>query len=124
MKKEKVGNLGDLRAVRIGDRYYFSGIISYSYAGKGIESECERAAAQTRSIFHRTQGSFLQSGFSLNDIYKVTIMLNGSMDNYPGVIKAYNEFFKEIEIKPALTVFAVVGLPEGALVQIELEVVK
>lgn len=73
--------------------------------------------AQTRQALQNLKAIVEESGGTLADVSKTTVLLAGSMRHYAAVNKIYNEFFPENP--PARAAFAVAGLPAGALIEID-----
>ncbi len=71
---------------------------------------------QTQQALINIQNILIESGYSLSDVVKTTVLLS-DINYFSDMNKIYAEFFGKDE--PARAAFAVKGLPLGALVEIE-----
>lgn len=79
------------------------------FAEGGIKEE-------TRQSFRNIQNILAQAGLTLQNVVKVTVLLN-DINDFAQVNEAYAEFFSEPY--PARSAFAVQALPKGANIEIE-----
>jgi 2-iminobutanoate/2-iminopropanoate deaminase len=102
-------------AVRDGDRVYTSGQVAQDPAtGKLIEGG---VAAQTEQAFHNLEAIMSAAGKSLADVVKVNVYLT-DMQRFAEMNEVYARHF--VAPYPARTTVAVVALPLGAAVEIEM----
>ncbi len=107
-------------AVDAGDFYYFSG----QTARNGVEPLTEQnpsIALQTEKCFENLQYVMDEVGVSMNDVVKVNVYLTG-MKHFAEMNDVYK--IKFAEPYPARTCVAVLELPLGADVEIEVIVKK
>lgn len=72
---------------------------------------------QVRRVFQNLEAVLKAGGCSFDDVVKTTVFLI-SMSDFPALNEAYSEFLGKR--KPARSTVAVVALPKGAAVEIEL----
>ena len=108
--------------VKIGNHFHFSGIIPD--LDKGTTMITKSFIDQTNEVLNKMKKALKDCGLSFNDIFHVTVLLSGSMENFPQMNESYALAMNEVEIKPARKACAVAGLPFGALIEIEFEAVK
>lgn len=106
--------------IRIGDQFHFSGTLPKIGQTHPISSNIRE---QTREVLAAVEDKLRACGLTFDDLYHVTIMLAGSMDNYVEVNKIYAEVLKDVRAMPARKCFAVAALPFNALIEIEFEAV-
>ena len=73
-------------------------------------------AAQTRRVFDNVRAVLAEAGVGLGDVVKTTVYLQ-TMDDFQAMNAVYAEAFGDH--RPARSTVAVVGLPVGARVEIE-----
>ena len=73
--------------------------------------------AQLTQAMSNGEGWLRREGATLRDVIKTTVFIT-DMDDYAAVNEAYSAFFRDH--RPARSVIAVVALPMGALVEVEL----
>ncbi len=73
-------------------------------------------AAQTRRVFDNVRAVLAEAGVGLGDVVKTTVYLQ-TMDDFQAMNAVYAEAFGSH--RPARSTVAVVGLPVGARVEIE-----
>lgn len=101
-------------AVEAGNLIYFSGQIPIdSISGKIIDGDVK---AQTLQCLNNLSKVLEAAGVNSDDVVKTTVYLT-DMKDYAAVNEVYGEYFKTPY--PARTAIAVVGLPLGAKVEIE-----
>ena len=102
-------------AVRDGDRVYTSGQVAQDPAtGKLIAGDI---AAQTEQIFHNLAAIMGAAGKSLADVVKVNVYLT-DMKQFAEMNAVYAKHF--VAPYPARTTVAVLALPLGAAIEIEM----
>jgi len=103
------------QAVSVNNMLFISGQI-------GIDPESGKLAnsfeEQVRIIFRSIESIIASAGFSKEDLVKLTVYLTNDVDfNYFN--RLYEDFVKDIEIKPARSTVIVNSLPKGALIEID-----
>eukprot|EP00483_Globobulimina_turgida_P007855 UN07870 len=77
---------------------------------------------QTEQVLNKIKGILQQSGSSMNNITKITILLS-DINDFAAVNKVYADFFNKCGVDsnqlPARAAYAVAALPMGAKVEIE-----
>lgn len=73
-------------------------------------------AEQTRQALTNLQNVLAAAGSTMNEIVRTTVYLT-TMDNFAAMNAVYAEFFADT--LPTRSTVAVVGLPKGALVEID-----
>jgi enamine deaminase RidA (YjgF/YER057c/UK114 family) len=107
------------RAVRTGDRIVVSGTAVFGPDGKAVYPG--DAGAQARESLRRGLTAIESLGGRREDVIRTRIFLVAGAD-WRGPVEAHRELFAGVD--PANTTLFVHGLiPEGALVEIELEAV-
>jgi 2-iminobutanoate/2-iminopropanoate deaminase len=102
-------------AVRDGDRVYTSGQVAQDpTTGKLIEGG---VAAQTEQTFHNLETILSAAGKSLADVVKVNVYLT-DMKRFAEMNEVYARRF--VAPYPARTTVAVIALPLGAAIEIEM----
>jgi 2-iminobutanoate/2-iminopropanoate deaminase len=102
-------------AVRDGDRVYTSGQVAQDPAtGKLIAGDI---AAQTEQIFHNLEAIMTAAGKSFADVVKVNVYLT-DMTQFAEMNAIYARHF--VDPYPARTTVAVLELPLGAAIEIEM----
>ena len=102
-------------AIRSGDRVYASGQVGTEPAtGRLIDGD---VAAQTERAFNNVEAVLRAAGKSLDDVVKVNVYLT-DMRNFAAMNEVYARRFAAPY--PARTTVAVVALPLGAAVEIEM----
>lgn len=74
-------------------------------------------AGQARRCLQNLAAVLAEAGSGLDRALRLTVFLT-TMDDYPAVNEVYAEFFED-SAAPARAAVAVVGLPKGALVEID-----
>jgi 2-iminobutanoate/2-iminopropanoate deaminase len=101
------------QAIKTGDFLYLSGQLGIDRTtGKLVEG----VEKQTEQAFKNISYVLDEENLTLNDIVKVTVLLD-DIDDFATVNKVYAEQFEEPY--PARSAFAVQSLPLGGLVEIE-----
>ena len=101
-------------AIRAGDTLYLSGQVAQDPAtGKLISGD---VAAQTERIFRNIEATLAAAKLSLENVIKVNVYLT-DMTNYAAMNEVFGRQFSAPY--PARTAVAVVALPLGALVELE-----
>jgi len=112
--------------VKIGNHYYFSGVIPNVV---GIEKKPEspdNIEEQTRQVLAKIRNLLAKCGLTANDIYGVTLLLAGSTKNLSKVNEIYLELWPDHghDILPRRKAFAVEELPFGVMIEIEFEAIN
>jgi 2-iminobutanoate/2-iminopropanoate deaminase len=96
-----------------GEFLYISGQIALdldgNIVGESVEVQTEQALKSLKAILE-------DSGYSLSDVVKTTVLLK-NMDDFNAMNYIYAEFFESS--KPARAAFEVARLPKDVLVEIE-----
>ena len=101
-------------AIRAGDTLYLSGQVAQDPAtGKLIAGD---VAAQTERIFRNIEATLQAAKLSLENVVKVNVYLT-DMTNYAAMNEVFGRQFSAPY--PARTTVAVVALPLGGLVELE-----
>jgi 2-iminobutanoate/2-iminopropanoate deaminase len=101
-------------AIRAGDTLYLSGQVAQDPAtGKLISGD---VAAQTERIFRNIEATLQAATLSLEHVIKVTVYLT-DMKDYAAMNEVFSRQFKAPP--PARTTVAVVALPLGGMVELE-----
>jgi 2-iminobutanoate/2-iminopropanoate deaminase len=101
-------------AIRAGDTLYLSGQVAQDPAtGKLIAGD---VAAQTERIFRNIEATLQAAKLSLENVIKVNVYLT-DMTNYAAMNEVFGRQFSAPY--PARTTVAVVALPLGGLVELE-----
>ena len=101
-------------AIRAGDTLYLSGQVAQDPAtGKIIAGD---VAAQTERIFRNIEATLQAAQLSLENVIKVNVYLT-DMANYAAMNEVFGRQFSTPY--PARTTVAVVALPLGGLVELE-----
>jgi len=108
---------------KIGDYYHFSGVVPKLDKNNKLVSPGV-IVNQTKEVLGKIVSLLKACGLSAKDIYGVTVMLVGTMDDFPEVNKIYAEFFTDVKIKPRRKAFAVAALPFDSMIEIEVDAVK
>jgi 2-iminobutanoate/2-iminopropanoate deaminase len=102
------------QAIRWGDLVFLSGQIGMEPAtGELVEGG---VTGQARRALQNLQAVLEEAGSGLDRCLKVTVYM-ADMADYPAVNEIYAEFFSGS--KPARAAIAALGLPKGALVEID-----
>jgi 2-iminobutanoate/2-iminopropanoate deaminase len=72
---------------------------------------------QSRRVLENLKAVLAAAGLTFRDVVKTTVFLT-SMDDFPALNEVYAEFFGET--RPARSTIAVMALPKGGRVEIEL----
>jgi 2-iminobutanoate/2-iminopropanoate deaminase len=101
-------------AIRAGDTLYLSGQVAQDpTTGKLIAGD---VAAQTERIFRNIEATLQAANLSLENVIKVNVYLT-DMTNYAAMNEVFGRQFSAPY--PARTTVAVVALPLGGLVELE-----
>ncbi len=121
MKKEIRTNEAPLpvapysQAVLVDNMLFISGQIGMDKeSGKLVEG----FEGQVKMIFRSIEAILSSAGFSKTDLVKLTVYLTEGVD-FERFNKLYEEFVRDINIKPARSTIIVSALPKGALVEID-----
>jgi 2-iminobutanoate/2-iminopropanoate deaminase len=102
------------QAVEINGMLFISGQIAIDPStGKLVDGGITE---QTQQVMKNIGAILKEAGYTFKDVVKTTCLLN-DMNNYGPMNAVYGSFFPENA--PARAAFAAVGLPMGALVEIE-----
>ncbi len=107
------------QAVLVDNMLFVSGSIGIDEDGnlkQDIISQVKQCLLNIKNILE-------EALFSIEDIVKVNIYLT-HLENFAVVNSVYEEFFKEVSIKPARSTVEVSSLPKGALVEIDVIALK
>ncbi len=103
------------QAVLVNNMLFISGQI-------GIDRELGKLAEgfeeQVKSIFGSIEAILSSAGFSKSDLVRLTVYLTEGVD-FDKFNELYEEFVRDINIKPARSTVIVNALPKGALVEID-----
>ena len=114
-----IGPYSQMIEVPSGQKLIFcSGQIPLNEKGEIVGTTVEE---QTQQVMKNMRALLQELGASAEDVAKTTIFLQ-NMQDFPKVNAIYGEFFAKNP--PARSTVAVAGLPRGALVEIEMIVVK
>lgn len=102
------------QAVRVGEFLFTSGQIAIDPATNDFIGG--DISAETRQVLTNLRALLAAAGAEMGDVLKTTVFLT-TMDNFAAMNAIYAEFFGEAP--PARSTVAVMGLPKGALVEIE-----
>lgn len=103
------------QAIKLDGMVYTAGQVAIEPAvGKLIEGGIED---QTRQVLENLTAVLKAAGTSLGRVVKTTVFLT-TMDNFAAMNGVYAQYFNS-DAPPARSTVAVVGLPLGALVEIE-----
>jgi len=80
-------------------------------------------ASQTKQCLSNIQHILQEADFNLEDIVKTTIYLT-HLENFAVINAIYEEFFKNVPVKPARSTVEVSSLPKGALIEIDVIAIK
>lgn len=107
------------QATEINGTLYISGQIAIDPAtGQLIDGDVRNQA----DLVLRNIGAILEAaGYTYEDVVKSTVLLT-TMDHFADMNEVYNRFYAVN--RPARAAFAALGLPRGALVEIETVAVK
>ncbi|NPB08244.1 MAG: deaminase [Aquificae bacterium] len=108
------------QAVLVGNTLFLSGQI-------GIDPEKGKLVPglknQVRQIFKNVEAILQEAGFSKKDIVKVVVYLV-DITRFGELNEVYEEFFSDVEVKPARVTVGVKELPLCAEVEIEVTAVR
>ncbi len=108
------------QAVQVGNTLYLSGQIGIDPStGKLVEGFKE----QVSQCLHNVDAVLRAAGFDKDNVVKVVVYIT-DMDRFGELNAVYEEFFKDVGIKPARVAVGVKSLPLGALVELEVVAVK
>ena len=108
------------QAVKVGNFLFISGQIGISPEdGKLVEG----FENQVKQVFKNIEAILNEAGFSKEHIVKVVIYLR-EIGKFKELNKIYEEFFKDVKVKPARATVGVNQLPLDAEVEIEVIAVK
>jgi enamine deaminase RidA (YjgF/YER057c/UK114 family) len=118
----EVKRLNDTHVVRVGNRFYFTGIMpTLNGSRQPCTHDVDEQVFQALKLMEVNVG---ECGLSLDDVYSVTIMLavpDSFRDYCANTLRAYNFTMKDVMIKPVFTILSVRELQYGVKVQINLE---
>lgn len=102
------------QAVKVGPWLFLSGQIPIDPStGLIVEGDIE---VQTRRVLENIKAILEASGYTLNDVVKVTVYLV-DLNDFQKFNKVYSEYFSDKP--PARTTVQVAGLPRGAKIEID-----
>ena len=108
------------QAVEVGNTLYLSGQIGIEPStGKLLESFEDQA----RQVLTNVEEILKEAGYSKENIVKVVIYLT-DIARFREFNALYEEFFKEVDPKPARVTVGVKELPLGAQIEVEVVAVK
>ncbi len=108
------------QAVQVRDTLYLSGQIGIDPSkGKLVEGFKEQAVQVLKNV----DAVLKAAGFDRDNVVKVVVYLT-DMGKFGEFNSIYEEFFKEVGIKPARVAVGVQSLPLGAEVELEVVAVK
>lgn len=107
------------QATEINGTLYISGQIAIDPAtGQLIDGDIK---AQTNLVLKNTGAILEAAGYTYADVVKSTVLL-ATIDHFADMNEVYNRYYSIN--RPARAAFAALGLPRGALVEIETIAVK
>lgn len=107
------------QAVETNGILYISGQIPVNPAiGKFVEGGIKE---QTRQVMENIGAILAEAGYTYSDVVKSTCLLS-DMVNFKDMNEVYAEYYPENQ--PARAAFSVLGLPLGAMVEIETIAIK
>ncbi len=107
------------QATEINGTLYISGQIAIDPAsGELIESDIK---AQTDLVLINIGAILKAAGYTYENVVKSTVLLT-TMDHFADMNEVYNRYYSTN--RPARAAFAALGLPKGALIEIETIAVK
>ncbi len=101
------------QAVRAGNTVYLSGQLGLDPTSGNLVDGVE---AQTHQVFHNLRAVAMAAGGTLNDIVKLSILMQDLAD-FAKVNAIMAEYFQEPY--PARATYQVAGLPKAGLIEIE-----
>ncbi len=107
------------QAVLIGNILFVSGSIGIDETGDLKQD----IISQTKQCLLNIKNILEEASFSLEDIAKITLYLT-HLENFAVVNSVYEEFFKDVTIKPARSTVEVSSLPKSALIEIDAIAIK
>ncbi len=108
------------QAVKAGNTLYISGQIGINPETGKLE---EDFTVQVKRIFKNIEAILKEAGFSKENIVKVTVYIT-DISRFGEFNKIYEEFLKDVNVKPARVTVGVNELPLGALVELEVIAIK
>ena len=103
------------QAIAAGNFVFVSGQVPLIPGTKDLVKGDIKAA--TKQVLENAKAILEEAGLSLNDVVKVTVLLN-NMDEFADMNEVYGTYFSDH--KPARAAFQVAKLPLGADVEIEM----
>ncbi len=107
------------QAVKAGNFVYVSGQIPVDPATGAFAGD--DVVSQTHQCLKNVSAILTEAGYTMDDVVKATVYLK-SMGDFAAMNEVYAQYFKGE--CPARAAFAVVELPKGALVEIEVVAYK
>jgi len=102
------------QATEINGTLYISGQIAMDPAsGELIDGDIK---AQTDLVLRNIGAVLKAAGYTYENVVKSTVLLT-TMDHFAGMNEVYNRYYAVN--RPARAAFAALGLPKGALIEIE-----
>ncbi len=108
------------QAVEVGNTLYLSGQIGIDPSTNQLK---EGFTQQAKQVLQNVKAILGEAGYSKENIVKVVIYLT-DISKFKEFNSLYEEFFKDVEIKPARVTVGVKELPLGAEIEIEVTAVK
>ena len=108
------------QAIEVGDTLYLSGQIGIDPETNKLKEGFEEQAKQ---VLSNVEAILKSAGYSKENVVKVTIYLT-DIGKFGVFNKLYEEFFKDVEPKPARVTVGVKELPLSAEIEIEVVAVK
>ncbi|MFZ9761187.1 MAG: RidA family protein [Candidatus Kapaibacteriota bacterium] len=103
------------QGIKVGNMYYFSGVIPLSADGSSIIGS--EIVDQTRQVIANCNALLGACGLSALNVVKTTVFLK-NMNDFSAMNAVYAEFFGES--KPARSTVEVSRLPKDVLIEIEM----
>lgn len=104
------------QAVRAGDYVFVSGMLPLdSETGLIVGNNPKE---QTEKIFSNIKEVLKVEDLGFKDIVKVTVLLS-DIAYFSDANEVYSRVFDGVEVLPSRAAFAVLGIPKGAMVEIE-----
>ncbi len=107
------------QAIKVGNLLFLAGQIGINPQTGNLEEGLEKQAAQA---LENVNNIILAAGAQKSNIVRVVVYLT-DLSNFSKFNSVYENFFREVDIKPVRTTVCVSSLPLNALVEIEVTAV-
>ncbi|MDQ7038181.1 MAG: RidA family protein [Aquificota bacterium] len=108
------------QAVEVGNVLFLSGQIGIDPETGDLKKDFRE---QVHQVFRNVEEILKEAGYTMENIVKVTLYLK-DISRFKEVNAVYEEFFKNVDPKPARVTVGVKDLPLGADVEVEVIAVK